>query len=139
MQVEEEEESEQGAALVPGSKRKQQPAALGTGEVQSRGSSEIVGEDETKAVKKMKSSAPGGGDDAQDGEAPVSEQLQQGAEEEMEEIDMAQILHEARQQKARRDDAKVHASALPLISLIVPIYNAQRYVQSLFIFMVLKQ
>jgi hypothetical protein len=69
-------------------------------------------------VKKMKSSGEGEG-----GEGTPAEQN----DDVVKEFDMAEILVEARQHRAKRDGAKTEGK-LPLISIIIPIYNAQRYI-----------
>lgn len=73
-----------------------------------------MNEEEVK-VKKMKSSGEGeGGTPSEQNDDVVKE------------FDMAEILVEARQHRAQRDGAKTEGK-LPLISIIIPIYNAQRY------------
>ena len=87
-----------------------------TAEPAANGEEKQMNEKEVK-VKKMKSSGEGEG-----GEGTPAEQN----DDVVKEFDMAEILVEARQHRAKRDGAKTEGK-LPLISIIIPIYNAQRY------------
>jgi len=87
-----------------------EPAEIGEEEQMKKNEEEVK-------VKKMKSSGEG------EGEGTPAEQN----DDVVKEFNMAEILVEARQHRAKRDGAKTEGK-LPIISIIIPIYNAQRYI-----------